>query len=182
MAYNIGLRLLLFTACFTSLGAQERSWQDRVEAQLPLLGHRNWILIVDSAYPLQVSPGVETVETNADQIPVLKEVLARVASTSHVRPIILEDRELSFLPEQDAPGVTHYRSQLKELLGSNPIQVLLHEQIIAKVNEVGRTFRVLILKTTMTIPYTSVFLQLDCKYWGADAESRLRKAMAQSAR
>ena len=26
----------------------------------------------------------------------------------------------------------------------------------------------------MTIPYTSVFLQLDCKYWSADAEQRLR--------
>jgi hypothetical protein len=30
----------------------------------------------------------------------------------------------------------------------------------------------------MTLPYTSVFLQLDCGYWSADAERRLREAMA----
>jgi hypothetical protein len=29
----------------------------------------------------------------------------------------------------------------------------------------------------MTLPYTSVFLQLDCGYWNADQESRLREAL-----
>jgi hypothetical protein len=38
-------------------------------------------------------------------------------------------------------------------------------------------FRVLIVKTNMTIPYTSVFLELDCAYWNADAEKRLRSAI-----
>ena len=42
----------------------------------------------------------------------------------------------------------------------------------------SKTFRVLIIKTTLTIPYTSVFLQLDCAYWSAAAESRLRAKMA----
>jgi len=36
---------------------------------------------------------------------------------------------------------------------------------------------VLVLKTRMAIPYTSVFLQLDCQYWSADSEARLREAM-----
>jgi len=36
---------------------------------------------------------------------------------------------------------------------------------------------VLVLKTTMTIPYSSVFIRLDCKYWSADAEKRLRARM-----
>jgi hypothetical protein len=30
----------------------------------------------------------------------------------------------------------------------------------------------------MTIPYTSVFIRLDCKYWSADAEKRMRARMA----
>jgi hypothetical protein len=30
----------------------------------------------------------------------------------------------------------------------------------------------------MTMPYTSVFLQLDCAYWGPEAEQKLRAAMA----
>jgi hypothetical protein len=29
----------------------------------------------------------------------------------------------------------------------------------------------------MTIPYTSVFFELDCGYWNAEAEQRLRQAM-----
>jgi len=53
-----------------------------------------------------------------------------------------------------------------------------HEKIISLLDQAGQTFRVLIVKTNMTLPYTSVFLQLDCGYWSADAEQRLRKAMA----
>jgi hypothetical protein len=30
----------------------------------------------------------------------------------------------------------------------------------------------------MTIPYSSVFIRLDCKYWGADAEKRMREKMS----
>jgi hypothetical protein len=33
----------------------------------------------------------------------------------------------------------------------------------------------------MTIPYTSVFFELDCGYWSAAAEQRLRKAMSAAA-
>jgi hypothetical protein len=31
----------------------------------------------------------------------------------------------------------------------------------------------------MTVPYTSVFIRLDCKYWSADQESRLRQKMSE---
>ncbi len=36
---------------------------------------------------------------------------------------------------------------------------------------------VLILKTKSVIPYSSVFIRLNCKYWGDDAEERLRAKM-----
>jgi hypothetical protein len=32
----------------------------------------------------------------------------------------------------------------------------------------------------MTIPYTSVFFELDCGYWNAAAEQRLRKAILEA--
>jgi hypothetical protein len=57
------------------------------------------------------------------------------------------------------------------------VHSLPHEQIIGKLDEAGQTFKVLIIKTTMTMPYTSVFLQLDCAYWGPEAEQKLRAAM-----
>jgi hypothetical protein len=49
----------LFTLLFmmTGLAAAAEThtpeWQTRLRQILPLLGHRNWIMIVDSAYPLQ---------------------------------------------------------------------------------------------------------------------------------
>jgi hypothetical protein len=59
---------------------------------------------------------------------------------------------------------------------------LPHDEIIAKLDKSAEVFQVLILKTTMTIPYTSVFFELDCGYWSAAAEKRLRTAIATSAK
>jgi hypothetical protein len=53
-----------------------------------------------------------------------------------------------------------------------------HERVIANIDEASRQFHVLVLKTRMAIPYTSVFIRLDCKYWSADAEARLRSRIA----
>jgi RbsD / FucU transport protein family len=174
--------LLLMTTGASAIAQQPAAdWQARVAQVMPLLGHRNWIMIVDSAYPLQSSAGVETLETNADQLAVLREVLTAIDGSIQVRPIVYMDAELPYVTEKDAPGVTAYRAGVKSVLAGRPITSLPHEQIIAKVDEVGKTFHILVLKTTMTVPYTSVFLQLNCKYWSDDAEAQLRKAMSAGA-
>jgi len=36
---------------------------------------------------------------------------------------------------------------------------------------------VLVIKTPLALPYTSVFVQLDCGYWTPEAEQQLRRAM-----
>ena len=154
------------------------TWQSKLDQKMPLLGHRNWIMIVDSAYPLQSSAGVETIETNADQLEVVRTVLQTIDRSIQVRPIVYMDAELPFVPEKDAPGVTAYRQGIQEVLKGRPITPLPHEQIIGKVDEVGKTFHIVVLKTTMTVPYTSVFLQLNCKYWSDEAEAQMRKAMS----
>ena len=176
---------LLASACLVALvgaghGQSGRSgdWRGRLAQELPLLGHRNWIAVVDSAYPLQTSAGVETVETNANQLDVVRTVLDQLSKTKHVRPVILTDAELKVVPETDAAGVTAYREALSSLLGKTEVQSLPHEEIISKLDEAGKTFHVLVLKTSMTIPYTSVFIRLECGYWSADAEKRLREKMA----
>ena len=153
-------------------------WRMRLAEELPLLGHRNWIAIVDSAYPLQTSSGIETVETDSDQLEVVKTVLEQIGGAKHVRPVIFTDAELKAVPESDAAGVTAYRQALGHLLGGAGAQSLPHEEIISRLDEAGKTFHILVLKTKMTIPYTSVFVRLDCGYWTDDAEKRLRGAMA----
>jgi len=176
----VGIALGLGFACGGhAQGSADGSadWQAKVRQSLPLLGHRNWILVVDSAYPEQNSSGIETVETGASESEVLREVLGDVDHSIHVRPVVFMDAELAFVPEQDAPGATQARSELKSILGNRPVTRLLHEQLLQKVEDVSKSYKVLILKTNETVPYTSVFLQLNCKYWSDDAEARLRAAM-----
>ncbi|HVC90496.1 MAG TPA: hypothetical protein VND66_07735 [Acidobacteriaceae bacterium] len=168
---------LLAVSWLPICAATPTAWQTKVQQEMPLLGHRNWIVIVDSAYPWQASPGIETVETGADQITVVKAVLDAISHSRHVRPVVYMDAELPFVPEQDAPGITKYRGQIQAALGNLPVHSVLHEQLIQEMNQSSGTLHVLILKTTLTVPYTSVFVRLDCKYWSDAAEKKLRQAM-----
>lgn len=168
----------IFVVVFCSFSATaQTNWEQKVNEELPLMGHRNWIVVVDSAYPLQTSPGVETVETSADQLVVLDYVLEALRNSKHVRPVVHTDAELRYVPESKAPGVDRYRNDLKSRLADFPSNSVLHQKLIDQLNSLGRDFHVLVLKTTMTIPYTSVFLQLDCKYWSAEDEAALRADM-----
>jgi hypothetical protein len=91
------------------------------------------------------------------------------------------DAELPFVGDADAPGASAYRSDVAQALRNYKIESLPHEKIISTIDEAGKTFHVLVLKTNMTIPYTSVFIRLDCKYWSADQEQRLRRKMSEAA-
>jgi len=133
--------------------------------------------VVDSAYPDQSRTSIGTIATGASQFEVLSAVLAAVDVARHVRPVIYLDAELEHVAEADAPGIDFYRTTLRQLLAGRPVKMLPHEEIIARLDEAGKTFRVLILKTNMTLPYTSVFVELDCGYWSGEAEKKLRAAM-----
>lgn len=176
------LMLMLFlVAASVPMTAQTPSrpdWRAVLDEELPILGHRNWILIVDSAYPLQSSPGVETVETDAPQMEVLRAVLAEIDRSIHLRPDIFRDAELSYVPEEDVSGVSAYRRELQGVLANYAVESLPHEQLIGRVDEAGKTMHVLVLKTRSAVPYSSVFLRLNCRYWSDDAERRMRARMA----
>ena len=152
-------------------------WNKRLAGAMPLLGHRNWILVVDSAYPLQTAPGIETIETNAAQLEVARAVLSEIENSIQVRPVVFMDAELPLISDSDAPGASAYRAEIVKLLRKYPAQSQRHEKLISVIDEAGKTFHVLVLKTNMTIPYTSLFIRLDCKYWSADQEKNLRKKM-----
>ena len=153
-------------------------WEGTLIERIGLLGHRNWIAIVDSAYPAQTSPGIETIVTGADQLTVVKTVLRHLSYAKHVRPVVYVDAELKHVPAADAPGIDEYRAGLAEALAGQKPQELPHMEIINRLDAAGDKFRVLVLKTKLTAPYTSVFIELDCAYWSADAEARLRAKMA----
>ncbi|MBS1715531.1 MAG: hypothetical protein JST30_14480 [Armatimonadetes bacterium] len=175
---NVVLFAALIPASFAvSAGQAKPSLSNLVAVRLPALGHRNWIVVADSAYPLQTSPGIETVVVNDTQLSAVKTVLAELAKSKHVRPVIYLDKELAFVPEKNAPGIGAYRQGLGKALGSRAVTRLEHEDIIAKLDEAGKSFKVLLIKTPHVQPYTSVFFELQCGYWSDEAEKDMRRAM-----
>lgn len=180
---RMGVSRALFAAVLLAmpLAAQTGSgpsWKAILADRIPLLGHRNWIVIADSAYPAQSANGIETIVSNADHFEVLQIVLRALDRSRHVRAIVHLDEELAAVEDSDASGISAYREQLLALLGDRTLKREAHEQIISELGQVSQNFHVLIIKTNLTLPYTSVFLQLDCAYWNEDAERRLRSSLS----
>jgi len=170
---------LLAAACMSAMPVygQTADWQKELEKQLPVLGHRNWIVVADSAYPSQTAPGIKTIYTGEKQLDTVDKVLAAVAKSKHVRGTVFLDAELPHVPEKFANGISDYRAGLKKVLKGQNVTSLPHGEIIEKLDEAGQTFHVLLLKTDLILPYTSVFIRLDCGYWSDEAEKELRAAL-----
>ena len=168
--------LLTVFSTLSCLAGEPQAWREQLQQRLPAYGHRNWICIVDAAYPAQVSPGVETIVTGADQLTVVREVLAAIKKVSHVKAVAVIDAELPAVAESDAPGIGVYRTDLERVLSGTGVERTPHETIIRDLDRAGSLAHVLVLKTNLTLPYTSVFLRLECGYWTPEAEARLRAA------
>ncbi|NOY38136.1 MAG: hypothetical protein GXO83_11260 [Chlorobi bacterium] len=173
------ISVLLLSIVLFPMYSQESNygWRKQLQDALPLYGHRNWILIVDMAYPLQSKPAIETVYTGEDQLLVVKTVLEAIDKAPHVYPEVFLDMESDYVEETEAPGMEAYKQKLDKLLAGLHVEKKLHEQLIAEVDEAAKTFNILVLKTNLTIPYTSVFLLLNCGYWNADQEKQMRERM-----
>ena len=67
---------LLVTSSFSHSQSQasgsSSDWKAIVQNRLPLYGHRNWIVVADSAFPVYAAPGIETIVVNDDLPSVLK--------------------------------------------------------------------------------------------------------------
>jgi len=157
--------------------AKAPAWTDTLAGYIPALGHRNWIVVADSAFPLQISPGIETIATNEDHFAVLAKVLKAVDEAKHLRPKIWLDKELSFVTEDLAPGADDVRRRLDEALKGRGAAPVLHEELIARLDQAGKAFKIVMVKTTLAVPYTSVFLELDCGYWPSENEAKMRERM-----
>jgi hypothetical protein len=170
--------VLLTASCSQKKPLEElKTWKEVLEEDLHLLGHRNWILVVDKAFPEQSSPGMKYIYVDQDLLPTLEHVLGALDKSTHVKPIIYQDKELSFISEEQVAGIDAFRSSADKVLESRTVNTLLHDEVFSMLDESSSLFRVLVLKTNCTLPYTSVFLQLDCSYWGPESETILRERM-----
>jgi hypothetical protein len=154
------------------------SWNQVLETDLNLLGHRNWILVVDKAFPEQSSTGMKYLYVEQDLLPTLEYVLGALDNSTHVKPIIYQDKELSFITEDQVPGIEAFRDAAARTLDGREVNTLLHDEVFQMLDESSSLFTVIVIKTNCTLPYTSIFMQLDCSYWGPENETFLRERMA----
>lgn len=151
-----------------------------LEVEVSRLGHRNMIIVADSAYPIQTGTGVRVIMTDADHLSVVQHLTKLIDESKAVRPLIAIDKEFAFVPEEYAPGAGKLREDIMVVIkgkSAQPIREVLHEELLGEVNALARDFEVVVFKTTGIIPYSSVFFTLDCGYWSAEAEAALRKKM-----
>ncbi len=153
-------------------------WRQRFGEVLPAYGHRNWILISDAAYPAQVG-AIEVLATGGDHLAIVREVMDALRAASHVRPVVRLDAELQFVTDDLVAGADGLRAELLAYMSDLEPEWMLHANLIERLGEVAQKFPVLVLKTTGMVPYSSVFVELDCGYWSPEQEAEMRRRMAE---
>jgi len=185
MKLTFNLLILIFLWVGTSFGQVNfrtendltDKWKTQLNLQLQLLGHRNWILVVDKAFPAQNAAGIVTINTGESLLPVLQYTLDQINSSTHVKPLIFTDKELNYISVAQVPEIEKFKTKLFEMIPKEQAQIMLHDSVFVKIAKASELFRIVVLKTEQVIPYSSVFLQLDCKYWPAENEKQLRESM-----
>ncbi|WP_455674470.1 hypothetical protein [Phocaeicola sp.] len=155
--------------------SSKQAWQAELQQKLPLLGHRNWIVVTDMAYPLQTKQGITTLFADEPYKEVLACVQGMLNDHPHVYAHVYQDKELLLLTDKICPGVGEFKEGVNRVIPADSIVYRDHEELISTLDEVSNLFQVVIIKTNLAMPYTSTFMELDCKYWNAEKQAELMK-------
>ncbi|MFI3286111.1 MAG: hypothetical protein R3Y08_05595 [Rikenellaceae bacterium] len=151
-------------------------WRTEFERVLPLLGHRNWILLVDKAFPLQSAAGMTYLNSAEPIDEVLEYTLSQIDKSSHIKPVIYTDKELQALTQFGGAEAAMVETINHSLEGYS-VQSILHDEVFSKLDTASKLFNVVVIKTESTVAYSSVFIELDCGYWTAEKEQQLRASL-----
>lgn len=173
----ISIFMLVGSCSYNPESDNPSSWKVSFEKELVMLGHRNWILVLDKAFPEQTSEGITYYYADEELLPVLKYVLGKINSSDHISPVIFTDLELEYLNDDLVSGIGEFITRRKSVLGDIKYQPLLHEEVFKMLDDNAKLFRTIAIKTNCTLPYTSFFIRLDCGYWNTQQEGDLRKLM-----
>lgn len=163
-------------SCQNIATTSQPDWEATLAEKMPLLGHRNWIVITDMAYPLQSGNGITTLFADEPYTEVLRKVKDQIDAAPHVFAHVYHDRELDFISEDDMPGVDALRKEMASICGSEA-QSIAHEELLERMDAAGRLYNIVIIKTPLTMAYTTTFFELDCAYWNGQKQENLVKAM-----
>ena len=152
----------------------KQNWRDEVANSMLLLGHRNWIVITDKAFPVQTKAGVEMIYTDDRYENILSFIISQLNNSTHIYGHFYQDKELIFLDDSICPGIENYRFIQEQYIPKNEVQYISHEFLLNKIDSISSFYNVLVVKTNLVLPYTSTFIELDCKYWNRDKQKALK--------
>ncbi len=144
---------------------------------LGVLGARNWIVVADPAYPILAGEGVDVLTVDADTPAALREVLSALEHEGALTPRIWLCSELEVVPETRAPGVRRFRRELRKLTNRHLHYEVTDRIIALQLTQAAQTYRILYIKTTTALPYSSISIELDSGYWDSDDEAELRERL-----
>lgn len=88
-----------------------------------------------------------------------------------------QDEELKALTDDLCPGIQDYRSTVQKFVPESEVSYVRHDKLLSRINSVSNSYNVLVIKTKLVLPYTSLFIELDCKYWNKDSQEKLEKTL-----
>jgi D-ribose pyranose/furanose isomerase RbsD len=171
------LPLVILMAGCAGNSQQTQPWMGSLRHELNYLGARNWIVVVEAAFPIQSRRGLRVIRIEGDIPDVVDAVEQVIEEKHHVKPRIYVTSEIGSVPYDYAPGIKNYRKELKEALHGRETVQLDNAMLMRLLNDTSKTYRVLVIKTRTALPYSSVFMELGSGYWDAESESALREGM-----
>jgi len=167
--------LTILTGCVDS--SRQKPWTGTVRHELGFLGARNWVVIAEAAFPIQNRSGLRVIQVDDDIPAVLDGIEDIIAENHHVKPRVYVAAELASVPYDYAPGVNAYKKSFEEALHGRATVKLDHQMLMGLLADTQKSYRVLVIKTRTTIPYSTVFVELGSGYWDAESEAVLRTEM-----
>lgn len=185
-----GVRFLapiLLLAAFSTTGcelvnslrrpSEDTGWKQQIDHKLARLGYRNWVVVAEASFPAQSRPGVTQLAVPVDVPEAADYVLKSLERTENLRPKIYLTRELRAVENDFAPGIDQLRQKIHASLHGHESTELDQQSLFTLLNDATRSFEITVIRTTSTLPYSSVFMELQPGYWDSDSENRLRERM-----
>jgi len=166
--------LLLFEGCGSSGEKPPPIWGGMISREIDALGIQNWIIIAESSFPVVSRRGVRTVVVDAEIPELLDYVVNDLERSEKVTPSFNTARELPFVSNDRAPGIEQFRKDLKTALHGHEVRELDYRSLSLLAHSESSKFAVLVLKSRTSLPYSSVFIELDSGYWDRELEDELR--------
>ncbi len=172
--------LLLVGGCGSGPDRTAPVWAGTVEREVDALGIQNWIIVAESSFPVVTRGGVRTLVVDGEIPQIVDFIVNHLEKSETVTPSFNTARELSFVSNDRAPGIDYLREQLNKSLHGHQVRQMDNRSLILLAHSDASKYAILVLKSKTSLPYSSVFIELDSGYWDRESEDRLRQEMKEA--